>query len=103
MGENGLGTAFCNMMQKRCTALSTLASHNAGPARVRKLRKEAQESRLDPNVWFGDVEQIASERIGRETMSYVSDIYQYDIACKLVMKAHMRRADSKEAVRAAPR
>ena len=28
----------------------------------------------DPNVWFGNVEQIASERIGRETVTYVSNV-----------------------------
>ena len=34
----------------------TFASYNAGPARVVKLRREAKEMGLDPNVWFDNVE-----------------------------------------------
>ena len=60
--------------------LFTFASYNAGPGRVRQLRKEAEKQGLDPNVWFGNVEQIASERIGRETVTYVANIYKYYIA-----------------------
>ena len=39
-----------------------------------------------PNVWFGNVEQIASERIGRETVTYVSNIYKYYVAYRLVVE-----------------
>lgn len=39
--------------------LLTFASYNAGPGRVRQLRREAAERGLNPNVWFGNVEQIA--------------------------------------------
>jgi membrane-bound lytic murein transglycosylase MltF len=49
-------------------ALFTFASYNAGPGRIRGLRSEAEKRGLNPNVWFGSVEQIASERIGRETV-----------------------------------
>jgi membrane-bound lytic murein transglycosylase MltF len=54
--------------------LMTLASYNAGPGRIRQLRKETRRG-LDPNVWFGNVEQVVSEKIGRETVTYVSNIY----------------------------
>jgi len=47
-----------------------------GAGRVRQLRREAEKRGLDPNIWFGNVEQIASERIGRETVTYVSNIYK---------------------------
>ena len=60
--------------------LFAFASYNAGPGRVRQLRKEAAKRGLDPNVWFGNVEQIASERIGRETVTYVTNIYKYYVA-----------------------
>jgi len=40
------------------------ASYNAGLTRVRKLRAEAGERGLDPNVWFHNVEYIAAERVG---------------------------------------
>ena len=56
--------------------LFAFASYNAGPARIAQLRREAAARGLDPNVWFGNVEQIASERIGRETVTYVSNIYK---------------------------
>ncbi len=60
--------------------LFTFASYNAGPARVRGLRKKAEASGLDPNVWFDHVEVIAAKEIGRETVQYVSNIYKYYIA-----------------------
>ena len=76
--------------------LFTFASYNAGPARVRQLRAEAAKRGLDPNVWFGNVEQIASERIGRETVTYVANIYKYYIAYRLVVEESARRAAAKE-------
>jgi len=39
---------------------------------------------LDPNVWFGNVDIVAAKRIGRETVQYVSNIYKYYIAYRLV-------------------
>jgi membrane-bound lytic murein transglycosylase MltF len=71
--------------------LFTFASYNAGPARIRQLRQEAAKRGLDPNVWFGNVEQIASERIGRETVTYVSNIYKYYVAYRLVIEERERR------------
>ena len=65
-------------------ALMTFASYNAGPGRVRQLRREAEKRGLNPNVWFGNVEQVASERIGRETVTYVSNIYKYYITYRLM-------------------
>jgi membrane-bound lytic murein transglycosylase MltF len=64
--------------------LFTFASYNAGPARVAKLRKEAEAMGLDPNKWFGNVEIVAAKRIGRETVQYVSNIYKYYISYKLI-------------------
>jgi len=80
--------------------LFTFASYNAGPARVRQLRKEAEKRGLDPNVWFGNVEQIASERIGPETVTYVNNIYKYYVAYKLVSGEAERRAAAKETLKA---
>ena len=78
--------------------LFAFASYNAGPGRIRQLRREAEKRGLDPNVWFGNVEQIASERIGRETVTYVSNIYKYYVAYRLVMEESERRAAAKEQV-----
>ncbi len=80
--------------------LFAFASYNAGPARIRQLRHEAAKRGLDPNVWFGNVEQIASERIGRETVTYVSNIYKYYIAYRLVTEEVARRDATMEAFEA---
>jgi membrane-bound lytic murein transglycosylase MltF len=78
-------------------ALMTFASYNAGPNRVRQLRREAAQKGLDPNVWFGNVERVASERIGRETVTYVSNIYKYYIAYRLLSAQEERKAAAKTA------
>jgi membrane-bound lytic murein transglycosylase MltF len=64
--------------------LFAFASYNAGPERIRSLRKEAAVLKLNPNVWFDNVERVAAEHIGRETVQYVSNIYKYYIAYSLV-------------------
>jgi membrane-bound lytic murein transglycosylase MltF len=88
-------------MTKLDKGLFAFASYNAGPGRIRQLRKEAEKRGLDPNVWFGNVEQIASERIGRETVTYVSNIYKYYVAYRLVVAERERRDAAKESIGAA--
>ena len=78
--------------------LMTFAAYNAGPGRLRQLRRETEKRGLDPNVWFGNVERVASERIGRETVTYVSNIYKYDITYRLLTDQLERRAAAKAAV-----
>jgi membrane-bound lytic murein transglycosylase MltF len=70
-------------MDRLNKALFAFASYNAGPARIRQLRAEARRQGLDPNVWFDNVERVASARIGRETVQYVSNIYKYYVAYQL--------------------
>jgi membrane-bound lytic murein transglycosylase MltF len=82
-------------MDRLNKGLFTFASYNAGPGKVRQLRREAEKRGLDPDVWFGNVEQIASERIGRETVTYVSNIYKYYVAYRLVVEENERRAAAK--------
>jgi len=76
--------------------LFAFASYNAGPARVRQLRREAGARGLDPNVWFNNVERIASERIGRETVTYVSSIYKYYVTYLLIQGEYLQRRDLKK-------
>jgi membrane-bound lytic murein transglycosylase MltF len=71
-------------MDRLNKGLFAFASYNAGPARIRQLRTEAQRTGLDPNVWFNNVERVAAQRIGRETVQYVSNIYKYYVAYTLV-------------------
>jgi len=72
--------------------LFTFASYNAGPGRIKQLRREAERRGLNPNVWFGNVERIASERIGRETVTYVSNIYKYYVAYRLIADEQAKRS-----------
>ena len=76
-------------------ALFAFASYNAGAGRISQLRKEAAKRGLDPNVWFQNVEYVAAEKIGQETVTYVSNIYKYYIAYRLIMES---RASTQEAV-----
>jgi membrane-bound lytic murein transglycosylase MltF len=75
--------------------LFAFASYNAGPSRVRGLRDEARKRGLDPNVWFNNVERIAAEKIGRETVQYVSNIYKYYIAYTLAVAERGERGQVK--------
>ena len=85
-------------MDRLNKGLMTFASYNAGPGRVRQLRREAAQRGLDPNVWFGNVERVASERIGRETVTYVSNIYKYTSRTNCSAAQEERRAAAKAAV-----
>jgi membrane-bound lytic murein transglycosylase MltF len=51
-----------------------LASYNAGPGRIKYYRTLAERRGLDPNIWFGNVEKIVSEKGLSETVQYVSSI-----------------------------
>jgi membrane-bound lytic murein transglycosylase MltF len=67
------------------------ASYNAGPARIRGLRKKAAARGLDPNVWFYNVEIVAAREIGRETVQYVSNIYKYYTAYRIIFDQRERK------------
>ncbi|WP_271407733.1 lytic transglycosylase F [Pseudomonas sp. Q1-7] len=82
--------------------LFTFASYNAGPARVARLRAEAAKRGLDPNVWFHNVEYVAADRIGAETVTYVSNIYKYYIAYRLIMEAREAKLRAAEQITAQP-
>ena len=78
--------------------LMTFAAYNAGPGRIRQLRRETEKRGLDPNLWFNNVERVTSERIGRETVTYVSNIYKSYITYRLVSDQRDRRAAAKAEV-----
>ena len=66
--------------------LLTFASYNAGPNRIADLRKQAAAQGLDPNKWFGNVELLVAQKAGQTTVQYVSNIYKYYVAYKLVVE-----------------
>jgi len=76
--------------------LFTFASYNAGPGRISQLRKQAAKRGLDPNRWFNHVEVLAAEKIGRETVQYVSNIYKYYLAYKMVEEQRQEREKAKQ-------
>ena len=77
--------------------LFAFASYNAGPSRVASLRKEARAQGLDPNKWFNNVELVAAKRIGRETVTYVSNVYKYYLAYQMMVQGDEARDKAKAA------
>ena len=71
--------------------LLAFAAYNAGPARVAGLRRKAAARGLDPNRWSHNVELVAADVIGRETVTYVGNIYKYYVAYSLVMEQAAER------------
>jgi len=86
-------------MDKLNKGLFAFAAYNAGPGRIQSLRREAEKKGLDPNKWFNNVEIVASQRIGRETVTYVSNIYKYYIAYKLATEDMAERRKAREEVK----
>ena len=78
------------------------ASYNAGPARIAGLRRQAAGRGMDPDQWFGQVEQVAAERIGRETVQYVGNILKYYVVYRRVAELQARKERALEAARAGP-
>ena len=76
--------------------LFAFAAYNGGPNRIARLRREAAAQGLDPDKWFNNVELLAAQQIGRETVQYVSNIYKYYVAYKLVLD----RAEERNAAKA---
>ena len=76
--------------------LFAFAAYNCGPGRVRQLRRQAAARGLDANVWFDNVERVAAATIGRETVTYVSNIYKYYVAYLLVQGEYMQRREMKK-------
>lgn len=82
--------------------LFTFAAYNCGPARVKQLRLEAGQKGLDPNVWINNVEFIAAARVGQETVNYVSNIYKYYVAYKLISVHEEQRNKAMESIEKTP-
>jgi len=79
-------------------SLMALAAYNAGPSRMLRMRRRAEERGYDPNIWFDNVELIAAEEIGRETVQYVSNIFRYYLTYRMIAKQELKRAEARRAV-----
>ena len=78
------------------------ASYNAGPARIAGLRRQAAGRGLDPDQWFGQVERVVAERVGRETVQYVGNILKYYVVYRRVAELQSRKERAREAALATP-
>ena len=67
-------------------SLFAVASYNIGPNNVAKARDQAKQFGFDPDRWFGNVEFIATERMGYEPMIYVRNVYKYYMSYRLKLK-----------------
>ena len=68
-----------------------LASYNGGQTRIERLRRETGAKGLDPNVWFDNVEVLVARVIGRETVQFVSNVYKYHLAFRLIEQTRGER------------
>lgn len=78
--------------------LFALAAYNAGPNRVQAIRAKAEAAGLDPNVWFGNVEQLVANEVGQGPINYVSTIYKYYVAYRFSLPQLEGKAAAIEAV-----
>ena len=67
--------------------LFAFAAYNAGPNKIRRLQQEAAGQKLDPDIWFDNVERVAAAKVGQEPVRYVRNIYKYYVAYKLIEDA----------------
>jgi membrane-bound lytic murein transglycosylase MltF len=77
--------------------LFAFAAYNAGPTRISRLRRQAESMGLDPNVWFDNVEMVVAREVGREPVQYVSNIYKYYVAYRLIADRIRLQDEAREA------
>ena len=102
------GTKYLNFLRTRYFSSPEIApadrvffswaAYNAGPAKIYKMRRETLKRGFNPNKWFFNVEKIADELIGRETVDYVSDINKYYVAYQLYFNIYNKRARIKRSI-----
>jgi len=85
-------------MDRLNKGLFTFASYNAGASRIQQMRQLAAKRGLDPNKWFNNVELVVAEKLGRETVTYVSNIYKYYLAYQMINEERAEREKVREAI-----
>ncbi len=78
--------------------LFAFAAYNAGPNRIAKLRTVAAQRGLNPDLWFDNVEIVVSEKVGRETTTYVRNIVKYYYSYKLTLQLQEEQRKAREAL-----
>ncbi|WP_165840092.1 lytic transglycosylase F [Motiliproteus coralliicola] len=59
------------------------AAYFAGPDKIRRVRRLAEQQGLDPNRWFDNVELTTARSLGRQPVDYVLGSYKYYISYRL--------------------
>lgn len=72
----------------------SLAAYNAGPAKIRKMRKLAAKYGYDQNKWFKNVEIVARKHISREPVQYVANINRYYVIYKQLSVINLAGSDT---------
>jgi membrane-bound lytic murein transglycosylase MltF len=80
-------------------SLFAFACYNAGPGNIQRMREEARRRRLNPDLWFNNVEIVTAEKLGLQTPTYVRNIYKYYVAYKLMSEVQAERNDARETLR----
>jgi hypothetical protein len=55
------------------------------------LASASASARPEANRWFGNVEYVVAERVGREPVTYVANIFKYYVAYQRVAQAEQER------------
>ena len=63
-----------------------LASYNAGPNGIARVRKNAKE----PDEWFGNLEHDVAASIGMEPVYYVSNVFRYYLTLKGIVEKRQK-------------
>jgi len=84
------------MINKRNRIRFSLAAYNAGPQKIRRAQRLAQEMELDRYRWFRNVEMATLRIVGQETVQYVSNINKYYVLFKLYEETEKLRESSKQ-------
>ena len=71
--------------------LFAIAAYGMGAGALQWCQSKTKEAKLDPNLWFNNVEQVASARVGQETPRAIRTIYKYYVAYKLLEEASAAR------------
>jgi len=83
-------------IEPRDRMLFAFASYNAGPRKIAQMRELAERRGLDPNVWFRNVDMVVADKMGRETVTYVGNIYKYYVAYEMALEQTRKRKEIKE-------
>lgn len=72
-------------------ALFAFAAYNAGPGNIARAREMARRMKLDPDIWFGNVEVAAARAISREPVTYVRNILKYYVTHRMLTETALAR------------